>query len=74
MAHPFRTGPVNVVRVAYRPGYLLSFSSFVHAAVLVVSGGSRMPKASRSDGIAALEAVGEGVILWREGEHVPSVP
>jgi hypothetical protein len=52
-----------------RPGCLLLPRSLVPAALLVVSGGSRVPQASRSDGAAALDAAGAAWTLEAEGAH-----
>jgi hypothetical protein len=60
---PRRTGQ------SARPGCLLLPRSLVQAALLVVSGESRVPQASRSDGAAALDAAGTTWTMSRRGSH-----
>ena len=55
------------------PRCLLPSGSLVDAALLVVSGGSRVPKASRSDGVAAFDAVGAAWTINGGGRAVTRV-
>jgi hypothetical protein len=67
---PYRSRERRASSTAHGPRCLLSSGSLVDAAFLVVSGGSRVPEASQSDGVAALEPVGAAWMMTRLRERL----